>query len=209
MSKSHQRKGQANDPSSPIYQWNPALVKEPLRNLTSGKTVAAAHSSYPLTLKNIKSYRFKPNVASSCWGCQALAKPCSLGSWLLRCLTTICRGTTSKARWHLTVVGMTLTFLDWCPARSMHRPFLTTCRWFSVFLYFLGVLFLMFPRTNLAEPKTLIASTSVTEDAPRGPPPFPFAFGTNGGCQMPTCVEPPCCLEHLPRQNFVNNLERF
>ena len=47
---------QVNDPSSPIYQWNPSLVKESLRNLTSGKTVAAAHSSYPLTLKDIKSY---------------------------------------------------------------------------------------------------------------------------------------------------------
>ena len=47
---------QVNDPSSPIYQWNPALVKESLRNLTAGKTVAAAHSSYPLTLKDIRSY---------------------------------------------------------------------------------------------------------------------------------------------------------
>ena len=46
---------EVNDPASPIFGWNPSLVKESLRNLTGGKTVAASHSIYPLTLRDLKA----------------------------------------------------------------------------------------------------------------------------------------------------------
>ena len=46
---------ETNDPTSPIFNWPPHLVKESLRNLTGGKTVAASHSIYPLTLRDLKA----------------------------------------------------------------------------------------------------------------------------------------------------------
>ena len=47
---------QIHDPASPIFNWPAGLVKESLRNLTSGKSTAASHSIYPLTLRDVKTH---------------------------------------------------------------------------------------------------------------------------------------------------------
>ena len=47
---------QIHDPASPIFNWPAGLVKESLRNLTSGKSTAASHTIYPLTLRDVKTH---------------------------------------------------------------------------------------------------------------------------------------------------------